>query len=954
MKAMKGLLVSIAIVFAITACDSPKQETAKSPQEQKSNGPSLDISFEKYQLENGLTVILHEDKSDPIVALSTVVHVGSNREKPGRTGFAHFFEHMAFNDSENVPKGANRKMIPELGGSRNGGTWSDGTIYYEVVPKDAFDKLLWIDSDRLGFMINTVTEPTLEREKQVVKNEKRQRVDNRPYGHTGHVIRKALYPQGHPYNWTVIGDLEDLQAATLDDVKAFYEEFYSPSNVTLVIAGDIDIAETKEKVAYWFGEIKAGNQIEPLEPMPVSLEKSIKLYHEDNFARLPEIRMTFPTVEQYHADAYALDMLGQVLAGNKDTPLYELLVTEKQVAPNVSAFHSAEEIAGTFTLRVRANAGQDLDEVYALIEQAKATFKKDGVSEEQLTRIRAQTETAFYQQFESILNKSLQLGIYNEYAGSPDYYKTDIAAINAVTTDDIMRVFNQYIVDKPSIVTSFVPKQQLELAVAESQKANVVEEQIVQGAEKQFDESDELTFERTVTKNDRREPPLGDLPAMKVPDVWQHTNEAGINILGIEQTELPLVNFSFVIPGGQLLDTTGKEGTASIMARMLSEGTLDKSAAEFEQALGLLGANVRVFGSKYNVQVSGSVLAKNYADTMALVREMLRKPAFDEASFERIKQAQLTNIKQSKSNPSRVAFSAFAKKLYGEQHPIGIPTGGTLASVENIELADLKRYFDSNIKPQNARYHVVGAVDKDQVVKELAAFENWSGKAQEVSGMPAAKTSEQSRVYFIDIPNAKQSVIYMGKLLPNNQHKDIYPIEYANTALGGGISGRLAQTLRIQKGYTYGAYSYMNEGPYASAFIASSQVRSNVTKESLDEFKRLVGDYKDTFTSEDLAVMQNMVIKGNSRAFETLGNKLGMVQEMSEKGLSPNFVVDNQNYVLNADLAEVHRVIEYYMQEPDMFYLVAGDGTTQLSRVNEFAESIGTVMVQLDIDGNTK
>lgn len=953
MKAMKTLLGSVAIIFTLTACDSPKPQSAKPQQEKAPGSPTLDISFEKYQLANGLTVILHEDKSDPIVSLATVVHVGSNREKPGRTGFAHFFEHMAFNDSENVPKGANRKMIPELGGSRNGGTWSDGTIYYEVVPKDAFDKLLWIDSDRLGFMINTVTEPTLEREKQVVKNEKRQRVDNRAYGHTDHVIRKALYPQGHPYNWTVIGDLEDLQAATLDDVKSFYEEFYSPSNVTLVIAGDIDIAETKEKVEYWFGEIKAGSPIEPLAPMPVALENSLKLYHEDNFARLPEIRITFPTVEQYHADAYALDMLGQVLAGNKDTPLYELIVTEKQVAPNVSAFHSANEIAGTFTLRVRANAGQDLDEVYALIDQAKARFKQEGVSEAQLTRIRAQTETAFYQQFESILNKSLQLGIYNEYAGSPDYYKNDIAAINAVTTEDIMRVFNQYIDDKPSIVTSFVPKQEIELAVAESQKANVVEEQIVEGAEKQFDESDELVFERTVTKNDRSEPPLGELPAMKVPNVWQHTNEAGISIFGIQQTELPLVNFSFVIPGGQLLDANTKEGTASLMARMLSEGTTDKSAAEFEQALGLLGADVRVFADKYNVEVAGSVLAKNYAETMALVREMLRKPAFDEASFARIKQAQLTNIKQGKSNPNLVAFSAFAKKLYGEQHPLGNPTGGTLASVESIELSDIKSYFANNIKPQNAKYHVVGAVDKAQVIEELAAFEDWSGKAPEVTGLPVAKTSSQSRVYFIDIPNAKQSVIYMGKLLPNNQHKDIYPIEYANTTLGGGISGRLAQTLRIQKGYTYGAYSYMSEGPHASAFIASSQVRSNVTKESLDEFKRLVGDYKDTFTKEDLTVMQNMVIKGNSRAFETLNNKLGIVEEMSEKGLTPDYMVDNQNYVLNADLAEVHRVIESYMQEPDMFYLVAGDGNTQLARVKEFAESIDSKLVRLDIDGNT-
>ena len=314
MKAGTCLFGIFALATAVTAC-APTAPSSKdiAKKETKAEEAGLKIDYEKYQLDNGLTVILHEDKSDPIVSLATVVHVGSNREKPGRTGFAHFFEHMAFNDSENVPKGANRKMIPELGGSRNGGTWSDGTIYYEVVPKDAFDKLLWIDSDRLGFMINTVTEPTLEREKQVVKNEKRQRVDNRPYGHTDHVIRKALYPAGHPYSWTVIGDLEDLQAATLDDVKGFYNEFYTPSNVTLVIAGDIDIEATKEKVAYWFGEIDAGKSVAPIEPMPVSLDSDITLVHEDNFARLPEIRITLPTVEQYHPDAYALDMLGELL-----------------------------------------------------------------------------------------------------------------------------------------------------------------------------------------------------------------------------------------------------------------------------------------------------------------------------------------------------------------------------------------------------------------------------------------------------------------------------------------------------------------------------------------------------------------------------------------------------------------------------------------------------------------
>ncbi len=276
------------------------------------------IDYEKFTLDNGLEVILHEDHSDPIVAVATMMHVGSNREKPGKTGFAHFFEHMSFNDSENVPVGANRKMIPEWGGSRNGGTWSDGTVYYEVVPKDAFEKILWIDSDRFGYMINTVTTAALEREKQVVKNEKRERVDNAPYGYTDEIIRKNLYPEGHPYNWTVIGALPDLQAATIDDVKEFYARYYGAKNGSLVIAGDIDIAETKELVKKWFGEIPSGPDMEALQPMPVNLTETKSLYFEDNFATLPELRMVIPTIEDYNKDMYPLQVLGQLLSGSKN------------------------------------------------------------------------------------------------------------------------------------------------------------------------------------------------------------------------------------------------------------------------------------------------------------------------------------------------------------------------------------------------------------------------------------------------------------------------------------------------------------------------------------------------------------------------------------------------------------------------------------------------------------
>ena len=328
MKAIVSFSI-ICICCALYSCAEKSSEMTEKDTE-------FTLDYEKFVLDNGLEVILHQDKSDPIVAVATMVHVGSNREKPGKTGFAHFFEHMSFNDSENVPVGANRKMIPEWGGSRNGGTWSDGTVYYEVVPKDAFEKILWIDSDRLGYMINTVTKEALEREKQVVKNEKRQRVDNSPYGYTDEIIRKNLYPEGHPYSWTVIGALPDLQAATLDDVKEFYNEYYGASNASLVIAGDIDIAETKELVEKWFGEIPSGPELKPIDPMPVTLSETKSLYFEDNFAKLPELRMVYPSVEDYNNDMYALEVLGQLLSGSKKAPLYRKIVEEKKLAPKLS------------------------------------------------------------------------------------------------------------------------------------------------------------------------------------------------------------------------------------------------------------------------------------------------------------------------------------------------------------------------------------------------------------------------------------------------------------------------------------------------------------------------------------------------------------------------------------------------------------------------------------------
>ena len=372
------------------------------------------IPIEKYSLANGLTVVLHEDHSDPIASVAIYYHVGSSRETTGKTGFAHLFEHMMFQKSENVGEDQFFKNLQGAGGQLNGSTSQDRTNYYEVIPKNALEMALWMESDRMGFLENTVTKKALANQQNVVQNEKRQSVDNAPYGFNQGLILKNLYPKGHPYSWTVIGDMQDLTNATVEDVKAFHKKFYSPNNAFLVIAGDIDTAAVKKMVEKYFGDIPAGEKIEKRVPQPASLSSTIKLYHEDNFARAPQLTMVFPSVEMYSKDSYALDFLASLLANSKKAPLYTILVKDKKLTSRVMARNGAQEIAGSFTISVTANPGVNLTEVEKAIFEGFDKFEKDGFSEEDLTRIKAGNETGFYRGFSSVPEQSIYTGrIYN-------------------------------------------------------------------------------------------------------------------------------------------------------------------------------------------------------------------------------------------------------------------------------------------------------------------------------------------------------------------------------------------------------------------------------------------------------------------------------------------------------------------------------------------------------------
>ena len=937
---MKKIISTFLISFLIS-CSTDTSKTFK-------------IDYEKFQLANGLSVILHQDDSDPLVAMATVVHVGSNREKPGRTGFAHFFEHMSFTASENTPPGAHRLLIPTWGGQRNGGTSFDYTIYYGVVPKDAMEKLAWVASDILGFVINTVDEETLEGEIQVVKNEKRQRVDNQPYGHSYGIIQKALYPKGHPYSWSVIGDLEDLQAATISDVKEFYNEFYGPSNTTVVIAGNIDIDQTKEMVEKWFGEIKPSSSInEDPKPQPTFLKKSKKLYYLDKFAKLPELRIVFPTIENYHPDSYALNTLGDLLSDGKNSPFYKEIVEKKKLAPSASASNYSSEIAGQFSIRVRSNPNVSLDDVYRSIKTALENFENDGIEDKDLLRIKAGQETAFYNGISTNLNKALQLGLYNEYAGDPGYIGQDIENILGVSKKDVQRVYNKYIKNKNAIYLSVVPQSQPGLVLSESEEAYIKEEKIVQGAEKQFKTKygkSSTDFEKTPTTYDRSEPPLGELPLIQVPEVWRGKLSNGIKLYGIENNELPLVQFSMRIDGGQSLDADNKAGTSLMLGAMLKEGTKSKTPAEFEEAIDLLGSSISVSTDLEGLYVSGNTLAKNFDKTIALLTEMLTEPRWDEQAFGLVKNRRLTQIKQRKTNAQSVAFDALAKQLYGNNHPASIPIGGTESSVQSITMDDIKGYFKQNISPIVSHLHIAGNITQDNAERSLKILANkWNGNKVKIPKIAIAKIPSKSKVFFIDIPDSKQSAISVGTLTVPGGSPELFKLSVVNNRLGGGMEARLMRTLRLEKGYTYGAGSFLRENTFQTPFYAYSQVRSNVTLESLEIFRDIINGYAKSYNNEDLETTKNKLIKGNALRFERLASLINMLDTMSKYDYSNTYIQNEQEVLTSIGLDEARSIARLNFNANKMYFVIAGDAKTQLNRIEKLG--YGKPII-LDREGN--
>lgn len=923
---MKNLIKAFLIMTVIAAASC-----------QKKAGDELTIPFEKYTLDNGLNVILHEDKSDPIVSVAIYYHVGSNREVPGRTGFAHLFEHMMFQQSENVPEDQYFRLIQSAGGTLNGSTNQDRTNYYETVPKNALEMVLWMESDRMGYLTNTITQQAFAIQQNVVQNEKRQNYDNRPYGHSSTVMARALFPEGHPYSWTTIGEMKDLFHATVDDVKEFHARYYIPNNATLSIAGDFDPAEVKELVQKYFGEIPAGAEVEKPKPMPVTLAETKKLYHEDNFANTAQYTMAFPSAEMYNPDAYALAALSEIVAGGKKSPMYNVLVKEKKLTSNVGAYNGAQLLAGTFRISVNANPGVSLTEVEKAIFEAFERFESEGFNERDLERVKAGQETRFYNMISSIDGKSKQLAEYNMYAGDPGYYRNDMEAMKAVTLNDVSRVYEKYIKGKNYVATSFVPKGKVDMAAEGSVDAGIIEENILAATEVKIEGGAAEEIQKTPASFDRSvQPPLGPDVSVTVPPVWKSSLANGMQLYGIQHTEVPLVQYNIVIEGGHMLDDISAPGVANMLAIMLNEGTKNKTPEALEEEIDLLGAMIRVSADDEDITVSVNTLARNFEKTLAIVEEMLLEPRWDSLAFELSRTRVLNGLRRSSIDPTYLGSMALSGLVLGKDNIFATDVAGTTESVNSMTMDQIRAFYEKNISPSVARFLVVGSVDQPRVEQALASLSaNWAAKEVQMPEITFAPAPEKSAVYFVNVPGAKQSNIYIGAPAIPRGHPDYYPAFVANYKLGGSFNGYVNLVLREEKGYTYGARTSFSAQKSNGAFIASSAVRSTATLESAEIFRDLMKNYRSGVSQSDIDFTKDALLKGNALRFETQRALLGMLNTMSAYGLPVDYIAREEDYVRKLTVDEVDALVQKYIDPMRMYYVVAGDASTQLKELRK-------------------
>ena len=885
-------------------------------------GQDLDIPYQKFVLPNGLTLIVHEDHKAPIVAVNVWYHVGSKDEKLGRTGFAHLFEHLMFNGSENYNDDFFQAMERVGSTDMNGTTNEDRTNYFENTPTSALDMVLWLESDRMGHLLGAVVQARLDEQRGVVQNEKRQG-ENQPYGRVYEIIAKATYPAAHPYSWTVIGSMEDLNAASLDDVKEWFKTYYGAANAVIVIAGDIDAQAAKAKVERYFGDIPAGPPLPKHQSWVAPRTGTQRATLQD---RVPQARIykvwNVPAVTA--ADTDYLQLVSSLLTSGKNSRLYHRLVYTDQIASTVSSYVDDREIGSQFHVVVTARPGEDLGKVEKALDEEVTRFLADGPSEKELQRVKTETLAGFIRGVERIGGfggKSDILAMSEVYGGSPDAWKTSLKHTREATAQQVHAAAKRWLSDGVFILEVH-PFPEYATAKSEVDRAKL--------------------------------PEPSTPPEAKFPDLQRASLANGLKIVLAERHAVPLVNCTLIVDAGYAADQFAIPGTAKLAMDMLDEGTKSRSALQLSDELDQLGARLSASSSLDTSSVDLSALKANLQPSLEIFADVILNPAFAADEFSRRQKILLDAIQREKVQPTSMALRVFPRLLYGADHAYGnpLPGSGTTNSVAKLTRADVEKFYQTWFKPNHATLVIVGDTTLAEIKPLIERlFADWKPGDVPQKNIRTVEHQPKPVVYLVDRPGSIQSIIFAGHVAPPKANPDEIAIEAMNNILGGLFTSRLNMNLREDKHWSYGASTFFRDARGQRPFIAYASVQTDKTKESVaevaKEFRGILADKPITPDElEKVKKQQSLELAGTWETISAVGNS---IEDMVSYDLPADYFHTYAAKVRSLTLEQVSAAAKKVLHPDNLVWVVVGDRAKIEPGIREL--NFGDVRF-LDADGN--
>jgi zinc protease len=885
------------------------------------------VAFEKYTLPNGLDVILHEDHSTPIVGVNIWYHVGSKNERPGRTGFAHLFEHMMFQGSKHYDKDY---FLPlqQAGGRLNGSTGSDRTNYWETVPANYLELALWMESDRMGFLLPAMTLPKLDNQRDVVKNERRQSYENRPYGLVHETILAAIYPPEHPYSWPTIGSMTDITAASRDDVADFFRHYYHPGNASLCIAGDFQPAEAKRLVAKYFGPLPPGPKVERPRPAVTELKEDMRIEMTDRVG-LPRLYLVWHTVPHFATDDAELDVLAHVLAGDKTSRLYRVLVRDKQIAQDVQAAQHSLEIAGQFMVVATARPGHKLAELEAAVAAELKRIESEPPTAEEVARAVNALESQAVRSLEPVSDfggRADQLNMYNVCTGDPGYLSKDFERFLHVDPQAVCRVAQKYL-GRHRVSLEVTPGAERSITPDPRQAAAEARERLA----KQIHDSP-LPAAGDISEDHDREvlPQPTAEPKFQLPPIQRRKLSNGMEVMVVEKHALPLLNLHVVFSTGRCEDPAEKPGLAAMMASLWDEGTSTRSSEQIAAELAGIGASLSFAADTENTTARLFTLKRQLGKALEVAVDVLRNPVFPQAELERERAMALGRLEQVRNEPTLLAGIAVNQILYGADHPYGRPQFGTAEAIGGLSREDVQNFYRTRVNPSRAAVIAVGDVTADEIVAELEkTLGQWKPAAALAEpNLPSLPAAEGTSLVLVDKPGAAQSVIEVAIVAARRKSPDYFPLMMMNTMLGGQFASRLNLNLREDKGYTYGARSYFDwHAHQAGPLLASASVQTAVTApavvEFLKEFEGMAGGRP--ITAEELEFCRKYITRGFPAGFETSSQIATQLETLYGFGLPDDYFTRVVPAVSAVTADDVLQVAKKYLPLDRLTVVVVGD-----------------------------